>query len=89
MLKMLNFAEIKKKMKNLFTDMPYKVADISLADFGRKELVLSEKEMPGLMALREKYGKEKPLKGARISGSLHMTIQTAMLIEHKIMQRQR
>ena len=81
MLKMLNFAEIKKKMKNLFTDMPYKVADISLADFGRKELVLSEKEMPGLMALREKYGKEKPLKGARISGSLHMTIQTAMLIE--------
>ncbi len=59
----------------------YKVADLSLADFGRKELELAEKEMPGLMALREKYGKEKPLKGARIVGSLHMTIQTAVLIE--------
>ncbi|MGE4489622.1 MAG: adenosylhomocysteinase [Kiritimatiellales bacterium] len=59
----------------------YIVRDISLAAFGRKEMELAEKEMPGLMALREKYGKEKPLKGARISGSLHMTIQTAMLIE--------
>ena len=68
-------------MKNLFSELPYKVADISLADFGRKELVLAEGEMPGLMALRKKYGKEKPLTGARISGSLHMTIQTAMLIE--------
>ena len=68
-------------MKNLFSELPYKVADISLADFGRKELVLAEGEMPGLMALRKKYGKEKPLAGARISGSLHMTIQTAMLIE--------
>jgi len=64
-------------MKNI----PYKVADINLADFGRKEIELAEKEMPGLMAIREKYGKEKPLKGAKITGSLHMTIQTAVLIE--------
>ncbi|MDR3094112.1 MAG: adenosylhomocysteinase [Bacteroidales bacterium] len=60
---------------------PYKVADIQLADFGRKEIEISEHEMPGLMSLRAKYGKEKPLKGARITGSLHMTIQTAVLIE--------
>jgi len=59
----------------------YKVADISLADWGRKEIAIAETEMPGLMALREKYGAEKPLTGARISGSLHMTIQTAVLIE--------
>jgi adenosylhomocysteinase len=59
----------------------YLVKDLSLAPFGRKEMDLAEYEMPGLMALREKYGKEKPLKGARITGSLHMTIQTAMLIE--------
>ncbi|HDR04239.1 MAG TPA: adenosylhomocysteinase [Candidatus Marinimicrobia bacterium] len=59
----------------------YRIKDISLADFGRKEIELAEKEMPGLMALREKYSKEKPLKGARITGSLHMTIQTAVLIE--------
>ncbi|MDD3078656.1 MAG: adenosylhomocysteinase [Paludibacter sp.] len=65
----------------LFSNLPYKVADISLADFGRKEIVLAEKEMPGLMALRAKYGTQKPLKGARIMGSLHMTIQTAVLIE--------
>ena len=62
-----------------FTD--YKVADINLADWGRKEIAIAETEMPGLMALREKYGKDKPLKGARITGSLHMTIQTAVLIE--------
>ncbi|MBA1444087.1 MAG: adenosylhomocysteinase [Chromatiales bacterium] len=62
-----------------FTD--YKVADISLADYGRKEIAIAETEMPGLMALREKYGEEKPLSGARITGSLHMTIQTAVLIE--------
>ncbi len=67
--------------EKLFTELPYKVADMSLADFGRKEIELAEIEMPGLMALREKYGKEKPLKGARIMGSLHMTIQTAVLIE--------
>ncbi len=65
----------------LFSTLPYKVADITLADFGRKEIDLAEKEMPGLMALREKYGESKPLKGARIMGSLHMTIQTAVLIE--------
>jgi len=59
----------------------YKVADLSLADYGRKEIDIAEKEMPGLMALREKYGQEKPLKGARVMGSLHMTIQTAVLIE--------
>jgi len=57
------------------------IADIGLAEYGRKEMMLSENEMPGLMVLREKFGKEKPLKGARIAGSLHMTIQTAMLIE--------
>ena len=59
----------------------YVVADLSLADFGRKELSIAETEMPGLIALREKYRKEKPLKGARIAGSLHMTIQTGVLIE--------
>ena len=59
----------------------YKVADISLADFGRKEIDIAEKEMPGLMAVREKYAAEKPLAGVRITGSLHMTIQTAVLIE--------
>jgi adenosylhomocysteinase len=59
----------------------YKVADIGLAEFGRKEITLAEHEMPGLMAMREEYGAEKPLKGARISGSLHMTVQTAVLIE--------
>jgi adenosylhomocysteinase len=59
----------------------YKVKDINLAEFGRKEIGIAEKEMPGLMATREKYGKDKPLEGARITGSLHMTIQTAVLIE--------
>jgi adenosylhomocysteinase len=61
--------------------LPYKVKDISLADWGRKEILLAEAEMPGLMALREEYGNSKPLKGARIAGCLHMTIQTAVLIE--------
>ncbi|MCI0679800.1 adenosylhomocysteinase [bacterium] len=61
--------------------LEYKVKDISLADYGRKEIDIAEKEMPGLTALRKKYGKEKPLSGARITGSLHMTIQTAVLIE--------
>ncbi|MDH5480303.1 MAG: adenosylhomocysteinase, partial [Nitrosomonas sp.] len=59
----------------------YKIADISLADWGNKELAIAETEMPGLMALREEYGNQKPLTGARIAGSLHMTIQTAVLIE--------
>jgi len=61
--------------------LKYKVADISLADFGRKEIIMAENEMPGLMSLRKKYGASKPLKGARIAGCLHMTIQTAVLIE--------
>ena len=61
--------------------MPYKVADMSLAEWGRKEIEISEHEMPGLMAVRRKYGPEKPLKGVRVMGSLHMTIQTAVLIE--------
>lgn len=61
--------------------LPYKVADIGLADFGRKEIEIAEKEMPGLMSIRKKWAAEKPLKGARIMGSLHMTIQTAVLIE--------
>ncbi|MDR1882528.1 MAG: adenosylhomocysteinase [Prevotella sp.] len=67
--------------KQLLPDLPYLVADISLADFGRKEIEIAEHEMPGLMALRKKHGAAKPLKGARITGSLHMTIQTAVLIE--------
>ena len=63
------------------TKQDYKVADLSLADFGRKEITLAEHEMPGLMAMREEYGAAQPLKGARVTGSLHMTIQTAVLIE--------
>ena len=62
-----------------FTD--YKVADIDLADWGRKEIAIAETEMPGLMALRDEHGGDKPLAGARIAGCLHMTIQTAVLIE--------
>src|SRR5215472_8741507 len=63
------------------SSLPYKVKDMSLAEWGRKEIQLAENEMPGLMALRKKYGAKKPLKGARIAGCLHMTIQTAVLIE--------
>jgi adenosylhomocysteinase len=63
------------------TDRDYKVADLSLADFGRKEIELAEHEMPGLMAMRERFAEQQPLKGARITGSLHMTVQTAVLIE--------
>jgi adenosylhomocysteinase len=63
------------------TETDFKVADLSLADFGRKEISLAEHEMPGLMAMREEYGPQQPLKGARITGSLHMTVQTAVLIE--------
>ena len=66
---------------NTTTYVPYKVKDITLADWGRKEIELAEAEMPGLMALREEYGASQPLKGARIAGCLHMTIQTAVLIE--------
>src|SRR4029450_5800546 len=62
-----------------FTD--FKVADLALADWGRKEIAIAETEMPGLMAIREEFAPEQPLRGARIAGSLHMTIQTAVLIE--------
>src|SRR5664280_2518440 len=68
-------------MNVTFNTMQYQVKDISLAEFGRKEIEIAEKEMPGLLAIRKKYSSEKPLKGARITGSLHMTIQTAVLIE--------
>lgn len=67
--------------RQLLPNLPYLVADINLADFGRKEIEIAEHEMPGLMSLRQKYGASKPLKGARIMGSLHMTVQTAVLIE--------
>ena len=67
--------------EQLFSTLPYKVADMSLAEFGHKEIDMAEHEMPGLMALREKYGDSKPLAGARVMGSLHMTIQTAVLIK--------
>src|SRR4029079_10803956 len=63
------------------TALAYKVADMNLAEFGRKEISIAESEMPGLMSIRRKYAKEKPLKGVRTTGSLHMTIQTAVLIE--------
>ena len=59
----------------------YKVADLKLAEWGRREVAIAETEMPGLMALREEFGREKPLRGARIAGCLHMTIQTAVLME--------
>jgi len=63
------------------TALKYRVADLSLAEWGTKEMDLAKNEMPGLMAVRKKYGRKKPLKGMKITGSLHMTIQTAMLIE--------
>ena len=66
--------------QDLFTAAPYRVANIELAEFGRQEIRIAEHEMPGLMALRAKYAESQPLKGARIMGSLHMTIQTAVLI---------
>ncbi len=68
-------------MEELISNLPYKVKDLNLADWGRKEIEIAEKEMPGLMSIRKKYSADKPLKGARITGSLHMTIQTAVLIE--------
>ena len=73
----------KQQLDDLALDLsrPYKVADMSLAEFGNKEMKLAENEMPGLMAVRAKYGQDKPLKGLKVTGSLHMTIQTAMLIE--------
>ena len=66
---------------NVASKNDFQVADLSLADWGRKEILIAETEMPGLMAIREEFAKSQPLKGARISGSLHMTIQTAVLIE--------
>jgi len=78
---MESVAETKNHVTPLDPSLPYKVADIDLADWGVKEMQLAENEMPGLMATREKYGKDKPLQGLKITGSLHMTIQTAMLIE--------
>lgn len=78
---MTTTVEKSKKNKTENNNMDYQVKDISLADWGRKELDIAEIEMPGLMSIREKYGKNKPLKNARITGSLHMTIQTAVLIE--------
>src|SRR5579884_1019901 len=68
-------------MTTTTTTLDFKVADLSLAEFGRKEIRLAEHEMPGLMATREEYGESQPLAGARITGSLHMTVQTAVLIE--------
>ncbi len=76
-------------MSQVETRLPYKVADLSLARWGRKEIMLAENEMPGLMALRKKYGPTRPLDGARIAGCLHMTIQTAVLIETLIELGQR
>src|SRR6266571_3935036 len=63
------------------TELNYKVADMALADWGRKEITIAEQEMPGLMSIRNKYAAGKPLAGVRVTGSLHMTIQTAVLIE--------
>ena len=68
-------------MRKVSMSNDYIVKDINLSAFGRKEILIAETELPGLMALREEFGAEKPLRGARISGSLHMTIQTAVLIE--------
>jgi len=69
-------------MNNVVVEtLPFKVKDLTLADWGRREISIAEKEMPGLMTIRARYSAQKPLKGARITGSLHMTIQTAVLIE--------
>jgi adenosylhomocysteinase len=75
-----------KGFMELDKELQYKIKDINLTEWGRKEIILSEEEMPGLMAVREKYGVQKPLKGLKVTGSLHMTIQTAILIEtlHKL-----
>ncbi|MFZ9719317.1 MAG: adenosylhomocysteinase, partial [Chitinophagaceae bacterium] len=72
---------ITNTQSNIDFSLPYKVADISLAEWGRKEIRLAEAEMPGLMAIREEYGPSQSLKGARVAGCLHMTIQTDVLIE--------
>src|SRR6185503_19005147 len=79
----LNSRGASQKMSTMAADtaLAYKVADMSLAEWGRKEISIAEAEMPGLMSIRRKYSAEKPLKGVRTTGSLHMTIQTAVLIE--------
>ena len=77
----LNKTNGKKSAAKGRAQADYHVKDISLAEWGRKETSVAEQEMPGLMAVREKYGLQKPLKGVRVSGSLHMTIETAVLIE--------
>merc|ERR1712020_543473 len=77
----LHFRSQSTDQTTTMAKVPYKVADISLADFGRKELIMAENEMPGLMHIRKKYGPKKPLAGAKIAGCLHMTVQTAVLIE--------
>ena len=80
-LNIQNNTSMSTSLKNIDMSLPYKVADISLAEWGRKEIRLAEAEMPGLMSLRAEFGAQQPLKGARIAGCLHMTIQTAVLIE--------
>src|SRR3954469_19789515 len=75
------FSDAEERLHMTLTTDDFKVADLSLADFGRKEIQLAEEEMPGLMALRAEFADSQPLAGARIAGSLHMTIQTAVLIE--------
>src|SRR6478672_13108219 len=77
----LSFAPRRRKESMATATTNYKVADIDLADFGRKEIALAEVEMPGLMRTREEFAAQQPLKGARVTGSLHMTVQTAVLIE--------
>ena len=73
--------KMKKQAENIVESLPFKIKDIKLAKLGRDKIDISEKEMPGLMELRKKYSKSKPLKGFRLTGSLHMTIETAILIE--------
>ncbi len=80
-LALSNFEPLFSLENPMSTEKDYVVADIGLADFGRKEITIAETEMPGLMSCRDEFGEAKPLKGARITGSLHMTIQTAVLIE--------
>src|SRR5580700_3049463 len=81
MTRVLSEPKSKNGKSSSATALEFKVADLSLAEWGRKEIMLAEQEMPGLMAVREEYAAKKPLKGLRIMGSLHMTIQTAVLIE--------
>src|SRR5580658_6018739 len=81
MTQVLNPPVKTEKSPSAHTSLEFKVRDLALADWGRKEIMLAEQEMPGLMAVRAEYAKQQPLKGLKIVGSLHMTIQTAVLIE--------